>query len=288
MMKKHLYALFAAFALLLCFGLGGCTRVQDAPYKVTLYSGSDSLTGANLRSEYDDEWLTRSFIDKSAPQEMTVKLGDRTVTGRYLESDRNLPNNYQTDIYQINRRNRFMVDEKGNLVGYIELGYECGTTIKTEAECVQIARDYIGAYCDLSGYEAFVTCSESTPKYRVEFCKMVRGFPSSDSIFVYVAADGHIGTVKSKMFGRISTDLDVRLDQATVDQAIAEKVDSLYESVRDQYDEIEHSVVTYRLTQRRNKAIVIFCNVKVYCITQKEDGTTERREDVLMIFVEQT
>lgn len=288
-MKKRIFAVLGSFALLLCPMLSGCTRVQDAPYKVTLYSGSDSLVGEGLSSEFYDEWPISSFKDKSAPRTMTVKLGDQTVTGVYLESDRSLPNNYQTDTYEINRKTRVMVDEKGNLVGCLKLGYEFDTTNrKTEAECVQIARDYLKAYCDLSGYKEFVWWTEFTQTYRVEFCKMVGGFPSSDSVSVYVAANGHVGSVTSSMFGRISTDLDVRLDQATVDQAIAEKVDSIYESVRDRYDEIEHSVATYRLTQRRNKAIVIFCNVKVYCIEQKEDGTTERHESVLMIFVEQT
>lgn len=242
-----------------------------------------------MSSEFYDEWPISGFEDKSAPRTVTVKLGDQNVTGVYLESDRRLPNNYQTDTYVINRKNRVMVDEKGNLVGHLEFGYKCSTTNrKTEAECVQIARDYLKAYCDLSGYKEFVRWDEYGQEYLVEFCKMVGGFPSSDSVSVYVAADGHVGSVISSMFGRISTDLDVRLDQATVDQAIAEKVDSIYESVRDRYDEIEHSVATYRLTQRRNKAIVIFCNVKVYCIEQKEDGTTERHESVLMIFVEQT
>lgn len=275
--------------LALILTLTGCNVVStDKEYTALLCGYSDCISGVHRECEYDI-WNQGMFQDDSAPEQMTVTIQDKTISGSYNYSVCVPQSNYVTHRYiSYEPFASFGVDSNSNVVYFSVIGSDADVQeTLTEVECQAVAKQFLlqNYADDLSDYRV-IEVLPSGNSYTFTFTKYIGDYATADCVYVSVNIDGSVVGFNGPMFGRIGSDTDIDMDLDAIQQAAFEKLDIMFVDIQDQYAKITYDVTNISFTILADGSVAAYCTVNVECskITKSDNRTTT--EDVFNFLVQ--
>ena len=243
-MRKNIVIIIC---MIMIFSLTACGKVQKQEYKVLEVGGYDYVSGTLHKEEIMGSFV--SYKDEAYKSSITMKVNGNDFTGEYLRTQAWYYYNGVIDFYE-------QVTEDT----YIQIGINAGTgdVVRytcidknylekvngeklAEEECQKIAKEYLEKYVQTDNYEHVDTLYFEIPEYEAVyefyFAKIIDGIKTNEramiSVTVYGDVDSHVFTLRGEMNGITPPSKEVRSD---VEDAIKNKIDSIYNSMSDKYD----------------------------------------------------
>ena len=255
--------------------------------KALLCGYSDSVSEIKKSIEYS-AWNQGSYKDESRSSDITIKLGNTSISGKYLHSELMFGTNEVCHTYVDSNNNFFDVDDNNTIINYFWGNGGDTTTVKTKEECRQIAVDFIFdvANMELTDYVEEIDYDNTRKLYTFTFVKYVRDIESTDTVSVVVEENGHIYSYNSTLFGAIKENDVPVFDLADIEISVKEKLDELTKEAREKYDSIKYGNIKYQISLIDNAEYAVICTVEVNCannIGEYEFVSGERLMFVVMI-----
>ncbi len=255
--------------------------------KVLLCGYSDSVSEIKKSIEYS-AWNQGSYKDESRSSDITIKLGNTSISGKYLHSELMFGTNEVCHTYVDSNNNFFDVDDNNTIINYFWGNGGDTTTVKTKEECRQIAVDFIFdvANMELTDYVEEIDYDNTRKLYTFTFVKYVRDIESTDTVSVVVEENGHIYSYNSTLFGAIKENDVPVFDLADIEISVKEKLDELTKEAREKYDSIKYGNIKYQISLIDDAEYAVICTVEVNCannIGEYEFVSGERLMFVVMI-----
>jgi len=255
-------------------------------YDIYISGFSDSLSSSAVISvEYS--FANQDEYNKDEVEEhKSIEIGAFKFDGNFSSSGYFGYNYFPTYQY-INEKVSFSVDSSGVLTGFLTDKSTDKTEILTQENCVNIAKDLINNFVDAADYKLSVTKDDEKQVYTVKFTKNLGNYTTSDSAVIKILYTGKIYSFSSFMLGKIDCNTDISsIDIESVNRTVTEKLDKVFDPLKEEFDKIEYGEYIYTLTHLKEGNLGIVCTVNVDCI--EEDGeysevTSERIELVVVI-----
>lgn len=237
-------------------------------YTVYQCSFTDGVPHAENKMEYP-RWSEGSYISRTQPKEITLTVNGKAVHGTYCDSGCWEYNDYPSHRYEDDHGNYFEVDDEGALVAYFWGTPEAfGAQRYTQEECVEKARAFLETLLDTTPYRVSVEKEEATDtfagRYIVTFRTYIGELETADQAVIAVWETGELYWFSSWMLGRIPQDTSVPFDMEIVHDAVYEKVEAIYQNVKDDYDGFSYdtSGVVLTLDEHGNAMLVYYVDVE--------------------------
>lgn len=234
--------------------------------KVLLCGYSDSVSEIKKSIEYS-AWNQGSYKDESRSSDITIKLGNTSISGKYLHSELMFGTNEVCHTYVDSNNNFFDVDDNNTIINYFWGNSGDSNVVKTKEECRQIAVDFIFdvSKIELTDYIEEIDYNSARKLYTFTFVKYVRDIESTDTVSVVVEENGHIYSYNSTLFGAI-TENDVPVfDLADIEISVKEKLDELTIEAREKYDSIKYGNIKYQISLINDTEYAVLCTADVNC-----------------------
>lgn len=228
---------------------------------------SDSIPGISHELEYQD-WSKNAFIDQEAQKSVSFTIDNIAVTGSYVETEKRFSEFYNTHKYKDENSRYFSLTEDGKLCTYFfgnNSSDNKNKQIYTEAECINIASEFISNITDVSQYTVTAVFNDSRKMYTVSFVKYADGFRCSDRADIMIDETGYIYSFSSAMLGRISSTATTKFDSKKVQEQVISSLDNEYSKAKQSYDKVVYEDFDYELTVDGNGEYALICSVKVAC-----------------------
>lgn len=265
-----------------CLLMSGCDNAvnqsisQSKPassYTVLEYGFSDSVSGVAHTYEYD-AWTEPVDDTSKVEQTMTVSIGGEERTGTFRHAQKMKPNNFVQYEYTDEEGNIFSVDEQGELVLFIR-NYRDITgkqDSRAQAECYEIAKNVLSDFTDVDEYQVEVTYDEKNGEYEFYFFKYLGEYRTQDWAKVRVHESGQVMSLASRMLGRIPLSTSVVFDSDRATEAVYEKLDTLYGTVKNKYERIEYDLRPFSVTLLEDGTPALISTVDVTLVRLAENG----------------
>lgn len=255
--------------------------------KALLCGYSDSVSEIKKSIEYS-AWNQGSYKDESRSSDITIKLGNTSISGKYLHSELMFGTNEVCHTYVDSNNNFFDVDDNNTIINYFWGNSGDSNVVKTKEECRQIAVDFIFdvANMELTDYVEEIDYDNTRKLYTFTFVKYVRDIESTDTVSVIVEENGHIYSYNSTLFGAIKENDVPVFDLADIEISVKEKLDELTKEAREKYDSIKYGNIKYQISLIGDAEYAVICTVEVNCannIGEYEFVSGERLMFVVMI-----
>lgn len=266
--------------LILTALLAGCVREANPSIQVCGFSDSISENPHTL--EYS-EWSKGFFQKENVEKNVTLSIGNKTITGEYVKSERRVAEFYDTHRYKDNNGYEFALTDDGTLSWYF---YGSSSSDQsdgkryTEAECRDIACAYLSEITDISDYTVTVSFDEGPRLYRVAFRKYAGGFQCADLADISVEESGHIYSFSSTLLGRMPKDAAPDFDREDIQKQLTERLDKEYEKAKERYDKVVYDNFQYELTMDEQGQYALVVAVDVDCIQYRGEYTTKQSERI--------
>ena len=255
--------------------------------KVLLCGYSDSVSEIKKSIEYS-AWNQGSYKDESRSSDITIKLGNTSISGKYLHSELMFGTNEVCHTYVDSNNNFFDVDDNNTIINYFWGNSGDSNVVKTKEECRQIAVDFIFdvSKIELTDYIEEIDYNSARKLYTFTFVKYVRDIKSTDTVSVVVEENGHIYSYNSTLFGAIKENDVPVFDLADIEISVKEKLDELTKEAREKYDSIKYGNIKYQISLIGDAEYAVLCTADVNCannIGEYEFVSGERLMFVVMI-----
>lgn len=234
---------------------------------------SITILGSSNQSEFQD-WDKGPFDDPTAKKAVEFDFGNVAVVGSYVETEKRFSEFYNTHTYKDENNHFFTLTEDGKLSSYFfgnNPNKGENKQVYTEAQCIEIASDFISNITDPSQYTVTAEYNATRGMYTVSFDKYVDGFKCSDQAEIKVEEDGYIYSFSSTMLGRIPSNARTSFNRKNVEKNIIAKLDKEYSKSKDSYDEVSYENFNYTLTMNENGKYALICYLDVNCIEYYEE-----------------
>ena len=234
--------------------------------KALLCGYSDSVSEIKKSIEYS-AWNQGSYKDESRSSDITIKLGNTSISGKYLHSELMFGTNEVCHTYVDSNNNFFDVDDNNTIINYFWGNGGDTTTVKTKEECRQIAVGFIFdvSKIELTDYIEEIDYNSARKLYTFTFVKYVRDIESTDTVSVVVEENGHIYSYNSTLFGAIKENDVPVFDLADIEISVKEKLDELTKEAREKYDSIKYGNIKYQISLIDDAEYAVICTVEVNC-----------------------
>ena len=239
--------------------------VNPIVYNVLECDYSDSITGANHKREYS-YWMNEQRIDIEAEEHIEMTIDKETVIGTYQYSQNQMPNNYASHVYKDSKGNRFAIDSNGVPVFYFwgsSQSENYSSSIYTEEQCICVARDFLNGYVNIDDYR--ITVEQDTAKgiYVITFTKWLNGYSTTDCAVVEVKNNGRLYSYSSFMLGRIPDNSTVEFYPDIAEQAVYQKLDAIYGSVKENNSSVAYGIPDFKYTILEDGNLAVYCIVDI-------------------------
>ena len=203
---------------------------EEFGYQVLVVNHSDSIPGVECTVEMQD-WELEEYVDPAAEKAVIITVNGETVQGTYSHTDKDFPNNFPTRIYYGENNLQFGLDEDGKLQFYFwgTDGSE-GETVRTEQECLTVAKEFLTDYADIDQYKLEV--AQRRNLYDFTFTKYAGDYATLDHAIVTVHESGKLYSFSSFMLGKISLKNISKFDEEEALEFVEEKIDKIYSGVK--------------------------------------------------------
>lgn len=261
-MKKTIFVCF----ILMCLISTGCSIQNKDEYTARVYAYSDSVSSAKHIIEY--EFVDEKYENADISKEVTVKVKDKLIKGKYLKTEYFDFNYYPTYEYVDDNGNLFCIDPEGKLTYYFwgnpeETGIEL-----SKEECISVVDEFVSDIIDVSKYQLKVDVKEN--KYEVTYTKFVDNTETTESICVVVLFTGNLYSYSSFMLGKIPEDATNDFDMDKVKESVTNRLDIMFEDAKHRYDEVKYTEVATQYTILKDGQEALICTVDVECINNFE------------------
>ena len=247
---------------------------------LTVFSGcAQKELNVRFLDDYSDipenleclDWDVEPYIDPTVEQNVSFSVGNIEFSGTYRQTGKRCPEYYVYHEYQ-SEDGYFALTDNGKLVFFGRYGSseEWHTSIRSEAECVDIACEFFSNLADVSQYVVTSIFNESREAYVVSFRRYVDGL-KCDYAEIEVKKTGYISHMSSFNLGRIPMNAKPRFDLDAVKARVIELLDLLYSQKKQAYDDISYRF-NYYLTIDEDGQYALQCSVEVDFINYDEDG----------------
>ncbi len=255
--------------------------------KALLCGYSDSVSEIKKSIEYS-AWNQGSYKDESRSSDITIKLGNTSISGKYLHSELMFGTNEVCHTYVDSNNNFFDVDDNNTIINYFWGNSGDSNVVKTKEECRQIAVDFIFdvANMELTDYVEEIDYDNTRKLYTFTFVKYVCDIESTDTVSVVVEESGHIYSYNSTLLEAIKENDVPVFDLADIEISGKEKLDELTKEAREKYDSIKYGNIKYQISLIDDAEYAVICTVEVNCannIGEYEFVSGERLMFVVMI-----
>lgn len=237
---------------------------------------SDSISGANHKMEYD-YWSNEECINATTDKNIDITIGNETISGTYLFSSNQVPDNYSSHYYQGSQGTIFATDSQGIPVFF---SWDTDKTdaqtisVRTEQECIAIAREFVSRYTEVDRYETSVVQPNDSDYYEITFTKMLNHIPTTDHAVVRVKNNGALYTYSSFMLGKLPDSSDYVFYPDKAKAAVYEKLDAIYCPVKANYTSVSYETPEFRYTVLNNGELALYCVVDVECESSVDGQNT--------------
>ncbi|MBR2310560.1 MAG: hypothetical protein IKA47_08530 [Oscillospiraceae bacterium] len=169
--------------------------------------------------------------EQNAKPSVTKTVFGEAVVGTYLYSIRNRPDIFYTRVYAAQTGRLFGSDEDGILRFYSWDIDESINTIRTQQECLDVARKFLTPYVNVDNYKVSSIVTEGSPLYTFTFTKYYGDYPTVDQATVTVHQSGQLYDYRSTMFGKLPDRTDYSIDETKLSAQISQKIASMYPDV---------------------------------------------------------
>lgn len=257
---------------------------SEKEYQVLVCGYSDSISSVDHEIEYVFE-DSEKYADIIPEQKLTMVVNEQNYIGDYLRTSYIGSNYFPTYEYS-SKENRvsFSVDEKGFLVNYIKHSSCNNENVCSEQECLQIAKDFLNKFADVSQYTTKIEINEESKYYTIRFEKYVGDFKTADKATIDVFFDGEVYCYSSFMLGRIPVETKTSdIDMDGIHSAVKERLDVMYQHAKEVYDRVEYGEPKFELTILKDGRRGICYWIDVDCIDIVGEYTTSTGELLYMV-----
>ena len=234
--------------------------------KALLCGYSDSVSEIKKSIEYS-AWNQGSYKDESRSSDITIKLGNTSISGKYLHSELMFGTNEVCHTYVDSNNNFFDVDDNNTIINYFWGNSGDSNVVKTKEECRQIAVDFIFdvSKIELTDYIEEIDYNSARKLYTFTFVKYMRDIESMDMVSVVVEENGHIYSYNSTLFGAIKENDVPVFDLADIEISVKEKLDELTKDAREKFDSVKYGNIQYQISLIDDAEYAVLCTVEVNC-----------------------
>ena len=240
----------------------------------------------NHNCEYD-LWAGSFYEDPEAEKELTININGEYVTGTYWDTILRRPEIYTSASYNFDG-GTFLVNEIGTLVVYLlsssdELN-EPSPVPLTQERCEMNAIAFLEEFVDLTHYRMEVEREEDLNRYVFTFTKYLNNIPTTDFVEVCVLDNGKIKYFTSINLGVVPSASNIMFDYHKAEQAVYQKLDTIYAEEKEEYDDVVYKMRGIRYTVLEGGQLGLYGEAEVEMIRDLGDGKT-RASSGLVIFV---
>lgn len=234
--------------------------------KVLLCGYSDSVSEIKKSIEYS-AWNQGSYKDESRSSDITIKLGNTSISGKYLHSELMFRTNEVCHTYVDSNNNFFDVDDNNTIINYFWGNSGDSNVVKTKEECRQIAVDFIFdvSKIELTDYIEEIDYNSARKLYTFTFVKYMRDIESMDMASVVVEENGNIYSYNSTLFGAIKENDVPEFDIDNIEISVKEKLDELTKDAREKFDSVKYGNIQYQISLIDDAEYAVLCTVEVNC-----------------------
>ncbi|MBE7092070.1 MAG: hypothetical protein E7365_02695 [Clostridiales bacterium] len=279
---KKIYCIIVLIALIICF-VGCDVSKESNSYVALLHDFSDSISSSNKKKEYNFA-DTEKYKDIKIQKQINAKIHDKDFAGNYMKTRFKSYNYYPEFEYEQSNGDSFCIDENGKLVCYFNSDRNLIGAILSQEECVQKAKEFLSGVVDITPYTINVNKNTEKEYYDISLVKYINGIKTTDQIRLSVNFDGTIYSYSAFMLDRIPVDTkteDINFNK--IKQIITEKVDCIYNNIKNNYDRIDYGKQNYTLTILSDGNRAIICKMEVKAVIAM--GEYEMCESELLEFV---
>lgn len=256
-------------------------------YQTLICGFSDSVLVNDWEIEY--EFADREkFSDQPEEEIVELSINGMNVIGKYYETSYRGDNFYPSYYYKTENGFEFAIDESGLL----DLCFWGDSSVQdakmTEAECVDIARNFLANIINVDDYRIEV---EEDPlgdeMYCVEFVKFVNGFRTADMATVTVKKDGTLYSYSGFMLGRVKREsISINnVDIEKIKKSAIDRVSSKYQSIESLFSRIDYEILYTELTVLKDGKIGFYFAIDGRCIQTFDEGETAISERHLVLVI---
>ena len=234
--------------------------------KVLLCGYSDSVSEIKKSIEYS-AWNQGSYKDESRSSDITIKLGNTSISGKYLHSKLMFGTNEVCHTYVDSNNNFFDVDDNNTIINYFWGNSGDSNVVKTKEECRQIAVDFIFdvSKIELTDYIEEIDYNSTRKLYTFTFVKYMHDIESMDMASVVVEENGNIYSYNSTLFGAIKENDVPEFDIDNIEISVKEKLDELTKDAREKFDSVKYGNIQYQISLIDDAEYAVLCTVEVNC-----------------------
>lgn len=259
---------------------------SESKYRVLECKYSDSIPEAKHITEYTF-WSGEDKSEPAIEQEITITIGNQTITGQYKQSRHRSPNTYPSRDYLDADGNHFSVDDTGLLDSYFWGSEEKNNTFKntyTEKECLEIAKDFLRCLIDIDAYTVAINRHSNIAGYEFIFTKFLNGYETTDSAIVTVLENGSLYSYSATMLGRIPDTDAIEVDYDAIVESVYSKLDTIYSQVKGKYTSVTYELLNLKYTVLENGRLAMYCVVDVNCERYVDGvGSINQGERVILV-----
>lgn len=241
------------------------SNAQDSFYKPLLCDIPDSLTEVGYQRESTVFHQERTVIPEEK-QQLMIEIDRTILTGEYQYSIQKA-SGYQEHRYN-SENYSFTVDSNQNLTSL--LYYQKSSDISesknmTDQELIVLAKQFLQSYrpdIDQDLYEVSVVYLDSFKAYDVKFIRKFGEIDLNESAEILIDKEGTIQCFSSYDLGQFPSELTVSYDLEAAKASIEQRLNNLYASIKDRYDEITYNYHFY-LTLIAPDTVGLACSVEV-------------------------
>ncbi len=255
-------------------------------YKPLIYDFSDSITAAKYEMEYSLVNMDK-YLDVIPDEKVNMLINGNNIEADFRRISIIAPNYFPTYRYYSKEDDTsVMTDEKGKMIGF----YQHKTVdfnedeVCSENDCLQIAKEYLSQYVDVSEYSIQVEKTEDKQLYEFSFTKYIGDFMTTDNITIGVFYNGEIKFFSSFMMGRVPAETSTEdIDMERIHSSVNQKLDQIYQRAKQIYDIVEYTEPSYALTVLSDGTRAIEYSLEVKCILEDAEGRTVYADRINMI-----
>lgn len=255
---------------------------QSNSYKALVVGFSDS-TGLELSVEYDIE-DHETYKDKKIDDTVSVTIAGEEVSGIYAETKYQRGNYFPVYGYR-SKLGYFQLDPNGKLVlcSWNDSELVSDDPVRSEEECVQIAKDFLSTIVDTEPYK--VESYQSENYYVVEFNKYIGDMKVKDSATVTVTRSGQLSSFSSSMLGTIPNDVVNMFDMVEAERVFRERLDQILMNSNFEFDRFEYNEMSLELMLLKDGSYGLLCTADVDGVIEFEGGDHAKMGQIIKFVV---
>lgn len=260
--------------------LSGCSKQKG--YSVKVCGFSDSIPEVKHSMEYK-EWSNGAFFDKKTEKNIDIAIEGNVVKAEYVDSEKKFYDYYNTHRYKDLNGNYLEVTDDGRLCSYFFGSHTNTDKIYTEAECIDIAREFLNDIVCSDDYIINTEFDANRNLYLISFTKNADGFLCADRADFAVEQNGNIYSFSSSMLGKIPKNTVTGFDTKSLEAQVISKLDKEYSEAKKIYDLVSYDNINYTLTINEDNEFALVCSVDVYCKKNLGDYETVLSERIQLL-----